>query len=72
MRQLAIHSNKEALFVEDYKSAYTDACDWILITGNQDFINSPDVQKSLDDWPHKLRSIIWTDDYSNLFEVVDW
>jgi hypothetical protein len=30
------------------------------------------ARKPQDDWYHELKPIIWTDDFSNLFEVVEW
>ncbi len=73
-RQLAIHANKEAIYIEDDNSQnhLFDTSYWVMITSNQAFINDPEIKEYRDDWYHELRPIIWTDDFSNLFEVVDW
>lgn len=74
VRQLAIHAKKEAIYIEDDNSDNNlfDTSYWVMITSNQDFIKDPEIRKHRDDWYHELRPVIWTDDFSNLFEVVDW
>jgi len=72
--QMAIHANKEAIYIDDdgHGDRYDSSSDWVLITSNQTFINDLQVRKLQDDWNHELKPIIWTDDFSNLFEVVEW
>ena len=74
VRQMAIHAGKDAIFTEDEGSPdkYDTKSDWVIITNNQAFLDDPDVRRLTDEWHHELRPIIWTDDFSNLFEVVDW
>jgi hypothetical protein len=74
VRQMAIHANKEAIYIDDdgRGDSYDSSSDWVLITSNQAFINDLQVRKFQDDWYHELKPIIWTDDFSNLFEVVEW
>ena len=71
---MAIHAGKEVIFMEDEGSPdkYDTKSDWVIITNNQAFLDDPDVRRLTDEWHHELRPIIWTDDFSNLFEVVDW
>ncbi len=73
-RQMALHANKEAIYIADDGNTETgfDSSYWVMITSNQDFINNPEIRKFRDDWPHELKPIVWTDDFSNLFEVVAW
>ncbi len=74
VRQLAIHANKEAIYIEDDNSQnhLFDTSYWVMITSNQAFIKDPEIRNHRDDWYHELRPVIWTDDFSNLFEVVEW
>jgi hypothetical protein len=70
VRQMAIHANKEAIYIEDFSGEY--GSEWVLITSNLDFINNHHVRRFRDDWHNEFRPITWTDDFSNLFEVVKW
>lgn len=76
VRQMAIHAHKQAIYIEDsppvMKAWFTSFSRWVLITSNQAFINERQIRTSQDDWDHELKPIIWTDDFSNLFEVVTW
>ncbi len=48
----------------------TDTCDWVLLTRNRKFIESPDVTKAAVPSPGDKRgAVVWTDDYSNLFRL---
>ena len=73
-RQMAIHADKEVLYIEDDGRGdhYDDASDWVLITSNQTFLSDIYIRSFEDKWPHDLKPIIWTDDFNNLFDVVDW
>ena len=45
--------------------------EWVIITNNTEFLNNAAVQRRatyLD--PHKLKKILWTDEYSNLLSVI--
>jgi hypothetical protein len=74
VRQMAIHAEKDAIFIDDsgFASRFYDNNAWVIITGNNDFISDTRVKDLRSDWHHKIKPIIWTDDFSNLFEVVDW
>ncbi|MEQ1839614.1 MAG: hypothetical protein ABL994_04325, partial [Verrucomicrobiales bacterium] len=53
--------------VLDFHSYYSD---WILITKDPDFISALEASNFLSEWDREIpREILWTDDYSNLFEV---
>ena len=73
VRHMAIHAHKEAIFIEDKgRGGGYNSSDWVLVTSNQTFLNDPTVRGSQDDWDHELEPIVWTDDFSNLFQVVNW
>jgi hypothetical protein len=69
VRQMAIHANKEAIFIERRRDKATD---WVIITSNLDFINDRLVRRFQVDWHNEFKPITWTDDFSNLFEIVNW
>jgi hypothetical protein len=49
----------------------TDSTDWILLTNNQQFLESSALKQAGHDWPHDGRTIArWTDDYTNLFRLL--
>lgn len=70
IRQLAAKFNKQALQVEndppdDYYSQ------WVVITDNQDLVETLDDNFWLTPWEDdKADEIHWTDDYSNLLDVI--
>ena len=59
-------------YIPDDDSGMEEASsDWILLTNNQDFIKDEDVQAISQDPRNWYRSPIeWTDQYSNLIEVM--
>ncbi len=72
---IAGHHNLEMVYIEyipDDDSGMEEASsDWILLTNNQDFIKDEDVQAISQDPRNWYRSPIeWTDQYSNLIEVM--
>ena len=44
----------------------------MLITNNGEFLQDRRVRSSITPWTTKAKPIFWTDDFSNLFEIVDW
>jgi hypothetical protein len=45
--------------------------DWVLVTGNQRFMNSEDVARAASRWPGPRRAaVVWTDDHSNLLPLL--
>lgn len=44
---------------------------WVLLTENETFINHPGVAKYIDSWPQKGSPQVWTDDYSNLINILE-
>lgn len=49
----------------------TSSSDWMLLSRDFKFLNSTEVQESRGiEKPHSARARLWTDDYSNLFQVL--
>jgi spermidine synthase len=60
------------LFSEYPEDWYLNGNDWILM-GNSTLLHSSDTKDRQSDWPNDIpRPIRWTDDFSNLFEVLEW
>ncbi|MCX6624205.1 MAG: fused MFS/spermidine synthase [Acidobacteria bacterium] len=45
---------------------------WVLVTNNQGFLNSPDVKAARKSIARRPDLVEWTDDFSNLFQIVKW
>jgi len=65
---------RDAIWVEDNaKRWYEDSNDWVLIFNNRTFMDSPTLRSIQTTWNEdQPRPIRWTDDFSNLFQVIDW
>ena len=60
------------LFSEYPENWYLSSNDWVLM-GNNTLLHSSDTRDRQADWPSDIpRPIRWTDDFSNLFDVLDW
>ena len=73
VRGLAAERGHEAvLFDTDSDDANgVDPAKWVLVTGNQEFLNGKDVKKIESDWPEDSPApLVWSDDFNNLFEVI--
>lgn len=47
------------------------AANWVLVTGNRRFLDTPAVHSAVDPWPDQgPLPAAWTDDFSNLFKVL--
>ena len=54
---------------EDEEYGVMDA-DWILVTRNHGFLQNSEVESYIEPWPvDRRKSIVWTDDYSNLVSL---
>ncbi len=72
IRNLAHQFGKQAIsiVVEPDRLNWSKA-EWVLVTSNQQFIDNEDLKPYFKPWPNqKLRKVIWTDDYSNLFSAL--
>ena len=50
----------------------TDASEWLLVSKNDQFLNSGPVQLAVKPWPENVAPFLhWTDDYSNLFRALN-
>lgn len=72
LAQLAQHLGMQSVFIESAGDgpALTSS-KWVLITDNQAFLSHPQVasrSKPVDDYGGRIR--LWTDDYSNLFQIL--
>jgi hypothetical protein len=71
IRALARELDKQALWIKDVSDLEkgNDYNEWVLVTSNQTFLRDPFVNFRIAPWPTP-EEILWTDDYSNLFQVV--
>jgi spermidine synthase len=77
VRMHAQRAGREACFVayrpsaEKMTNQAAMASNWILIAGNQAFLHHPTLVQARQPWPANSREpILWTDDFSNLFQVL--
>jgi len=65
---------RDAIWVEDdAKRSYENSNDWVLIFNNRRFMDSPTLRSIQTAWNEdQPRPIRWTDNFSNLFQVIDW
>ena len=61
-----------AIYVENYlsESRLVNSTDWVLLTRNQTFLDLEAVHE--DEEPMPAPGPLWTDDFSSLFEVVEF
>ncbi|MFT7388767.1 MAG: hypothetical protein ACI8VC_002024 [Candidatus Endobugula sp.] len=71
-RQLALRAGKEAISIVDYGGDYNGYSDWVLITSNAEFLKDEKIIDQQSQWQRPLKPTLWTDDFSNLFDVVNW
>jgi hypothetical protein len=71
VKQLADDAGYEAVLIADKSDdIHYSPSNWVIVTRNQDFLNAPDVMQNrvaIDPIPGMK---IWTDDFSNLFQVL--
>jgi spermidine synthase len=74
IRAAAQRFGKDAIWVEGPAERwYEDSNDWVLVTGNQEFVDSNKLRSIQSTWNDPLpKPIRWTDDFSNLLELIDW
>jgi spermidine synthase len=65
---------KDAILVESENERwYENGSDWVLMSSNRDFLNSPKIGSIQTPWPDEGPSRIeWTDDFSNVIQLIDW
>lgn len=64
---------KQAIPVDaDGSKVYGSESNWVLITDNSEFLSNPRVSGLDYEFSHvEPREILWTDDYSNVFRILD-
>tara|TARA_R110002096_G_scaffold15071_13_gene53196 strand:+ start:401 stop:2491 length:2091 start_codon:yes stop_codon:yes gene_type:complete len=76
VRNLAANAGFEAVRVEhdpDYDDYINYYSDWVLISHNKPFFDMIESEGYVSDWYSELKpDLLWTDDYSNLLQVIDW
>lgn len=48
----------------------TSDSDWVLLTSNAPFIEDPQVRAAATAWPADCASLLWTDDFGSLWQVI--
>ncbi len=71
-RGLAKAYNKQALYFKTIKGPVgSNEAEWVLLTNNQSFLNNSVVKQFSSAWPQSSnKTLVWTDDYSNLLSVL--
>jgi hypothetical protein len=75
VRKLADVGGKTAVFI-DQKEADKDerssSCDWILVTSNAQLLGSQEFIEAQSPWESSGPPVLWTDDFSSLYDVLDY
>lgn len=74
VRTLAREFGLDNIQIEhDPVSEWANYSRWIMITKNQKLLNAIEAAGQSTPWESPIfREILWTDDYCNLLEVIDW
>jgi|GEM_PF-6433258 len=69
---LALERGKKAVVIRNpqNESRAVEESAWVLVTGNEKFLNDPLVRESVLAWPENCKTIAFTDQYSNLFRLL--
>jgi spermidine synthase len=72
VRSQADRLGKEAIWFDDMtETNYSMISDWVLMTSNPQFLNDPRVAALMRRWERpRVSRAAWTDDYSNLLELI--
>ena len=72
VQRLADATDLSAVYVENYSSSsrLVNSSDWVLLTRNQAFLDLEVVHEDEELMP--APGPLWTDDFSSLFEVVEF
>jgi hypothetical protein len=57
-------------FVHDPAGLLTEPSDWILLARSDEVLGQPEVSKQLQSLDSQRKVRLWTDDYSNLFQIL--
>ena len=72
MDMAATAYNKKTIVIEteDDDPAEVSGATWVLLTNRPGFFEEPLISKAGKPLPHNTRLRPWTDDYSNLFQIL--
>lgn len=72
IKQLADEIGYEAVMIADRSedNPYASNSDWVIVTRNREFLNDPEVIKKRVAIDSIAGMRIWTDDFSNLFQIL--
>ncbi len=74
VRGLAAEFGREAVLVDPPEKDLAPGClisEWVLVTANEEFLNSATVRDYSTPWPSTSRQILlWTDDYGALYQIL--
>jgi hypothetical protein len=65
-----LHKEDGTVDTEDDDNAGTFGSTWVLVSGRNDFFASPPVHGATVKVKQRARLRMWTDDYSNLFQIL--
>ncbi|MCP4785995.1 MAG: hypothetical protein GY903_25920 [Fuerstiella sp.] len=73
-RAMAEHLGWHAVRIEndDDDSTGVFTSTWVLLTANDAFVNSADIQDVDNEWDESDRVLHWTDDYSGLWQILSF
>jgi len=74
IRNAAQRLNMDAVWIEGPADRwYEDGNDWVLMSRNKELIGSDLIRSTQSEWNDAVpKPIRWTDDFSNLIEVIVW
>lgn len=75
VRGLARLAGKKAVLIsDDPKDDHTySSSTWVLVTSNPDVLRWKPIRSASEPWPKDgPRRLVFTDDYANLFKLLDW
>ncbi len=71
VKQLADDAGYEAVLIADKSDdSHYSPSNWVIVTRNQEFLNAPEVLQNRASTTPITGMKIWTDDFSNLFQVL--
>lgn len=72
VRGLALEAGKKTVLIDNPEDEATgsEAATWMLITGNEKFLGDPLIKASAAPLPADPKTLVFTDQYSNLFRLL--
>jgi spermidine synthase len=69
---LAREAGKKMVMISNDEDTEQDAyaTDWALVTSNETFLNDPKVKAAINEDGAPEREIVWTDQYSNIVQIL--